>query len=246
MHQADGTLLEILSNPKNIVSLVPSVTQDLIRFGKAPIGRTAFCVEPRFAVSTIPIIGGTKTPNIPKIIELAPDLVIANQEENIKVHVEQLQREGLAVWVQFPISLSETLEMLLDLEKVTGPGKYSRSVINHLATVVKGGESDQPKRTFTFAIPIWKDPWMAAGSETYIDSLMSFVGGTNVFKQARYPKFQLSDLEELQPEIIILPTEPYSFTENHKNDLHRMFSSSCVELFSGEDLCWPGTRSFAA
>ncbi len=80
---------------KRIVSLVPSLNGTAIDLGltESIAGRTRFCIHPEDIVRNIPIIGGTKNPNLDKIRRLNPDLIIANKEENRAEDILELQNE---------------------------------------------------------------------------------------------------------------------------------------------------------
>ena len=112
LSQALGGELSLSEKPRRIVSLVPSITENLILFGKKPVGRTSFCVEPASDVKDIPVVGGTKTPRISKILSLQPDLVIANQEENTKAHVDEIVSHNIPVWVTFQKSVHDLIPLM--------------------------------------------------------------------------------------------------------------------------------------
>lgn len=124
-------LLTWPSPPRRVVSLVPSDTYSLLRLGAKDrlIGRTRYCVAPEAEVDDIEIVGGTKDADIDRIIELQPDAVIANQEENTRRDVERLEEAGLSVIVSFPQRVSQgvahlaRLAVLLDLDRTGGPAK---------------------------------------------------------------------------------------------------------------------------
>ncbi len=79
--------------PQRVVCLVPSLTEALYAFGLEDfiVGITEYCVEPPLLVRTKPTIGGTKNPDVEAILRLAPDLVVADVEENRREDVECIQ-----------------------------------------------------------------------------------------------------------------------------------------------------------
>ncbi len=108
--------------PRTIVSLVPSDTYSLVRLGVADriVGRTRYCVEPAEVVAKIPEFGGTKDANTDAIVDLFPDLVIANQEENSRRDLERITKAGIAVYVSFPKTVGEGLSHLSRTARMLG------------------------------------------------------------------------------------------------------------------------------
>ncbi|TFG91579.1 MAG: hypothetical protein E4H11_10640, partial [Myxococcales bacterium] len=88
---------------RRIVSLVPSLSEALFALGLGDrlVGVTDWCVHPRALVAPLPKVGGTKNPSLARIAELAPDLVLANREENRRRDVEALEARGIDVWVTY-------------------------------------------------------------------------------------------------------------------------------------------------
>ena len=106
--------------PKRVVSLVPSDTYSVAALGCAAalVARTDYCELPEDVVKKLPSIGGTKNPRIDAILDLDPDLVIANQEENTKGDLEKLAQKGIRVLVCFPKRASDGLAHLARLAKI--------------------------------------------------------------------------------------------------------------------------------
>lgn len=244
LQQEDGEILQLGARPLRIVSLVPSITENLILFGVTPVGRTSFCVEPKNRVEGIPVVGGTKTPKISRIIELQPDLVIANKEENVKEHVEALEKEGIPVWTTYPVTVDDTLLLMKNLEKVCGSSSFSRTIISDASAELSSPYKNNSVPSFTFAALIWKDPWMAAGKDTYINSMLEYIGGKNIFigSSSRYQEIDIADVAKESPDLVLLPSEPYAFQQEHVEELKVYSPNSFIALFCGEDLCWPGPR----
>lgn len=235
--QYDGSVLELASKPKNIVSLVPSITENLILFGKTPVARTSFCIEPKEKVKSIPVIGGTKTPRVKKIIEMKPDLVIANQEENIKAHIEEIQAAGIPVWVDFPTKVNHLPRLMNELAELCDDSSIADKWIGKTEQLLK--QTFKWKKTPKIATLIWKDPWMAVGQDTYTSDLIRFCGGINPIA-GRYPEVLVEQIRNLKVDILLLPTEPYEFEPSDivfwKEHVPHVFS------FNGENLLWSGTR----
>ncbi len=240
LSQCFGGELVLPTKPKNIISLVPSITENLILFGKTPMARTSFCIEPKEKVKNIPVIGGTKTPRVSKIIAMKPDLVIANQEENIKEHIEEIQAAGIPVWITFPKNIPDLIPLMKQLGSLCEDETESQICIDRLRKLLQ--QKFQWKRTVKVITLIWKNPWMAAGHDTYPSHLLSFCGMENPI-EGRYPQLTEDEIRKHKLDLILLPTEPYEFTQT---DVEEWQKTAASVLFCGEDLLWSGPRVFKA
>jgi ABC-type Fe3+-hydroxamate transport system substrate-binding protein len=208
-----------LRSPQTIVSLVPSLTEALfsLGLGERVVGVTEWCIHPARGVAPLPKLGGTKNPDLEAIRELAPDLVIANREENRKGDVAKLREWGHDVWVTYPTTVREGAELLRELAGLGASEDRVRSVVDPVFEALEGAE-DRPSghRPRVFC-PIWKDPWMSVGHDTYAQNLIELCGGSNVFADLpdrRYPRVTEEEIVAAAPEVILLPDEPYRFSES--------------------------------
>lgn len=232
--QYNAEKLKLSAKPQKIISLVPSITENLIQFGTKPVARTSFCIEPKDVVKDIPVIGGTKTPRVSKIISMKPDLVIANQEENIRKHIEEIRDAGIPVWITFPKDVGDVVELMKELMTICEDTYAASNWIEKTKEILS---CPQPPK-FTAVTLIWKNPWMAAGVDTYSSHLLSHCGFQNPIL-GRYPEISEQEIRELSPDIIILPTEPYAFDSE---DMEYWGKIAPTLSFDGEDLLWSGTR----
>lgn len=248
LRQAEGENLQLSSPPERIVSLVPSITENLILFGKKPVGRTSFCIYPKEEVRRVRVIGGTKTPKLSRIVELNPDLVIANKEENRREDIESLQKQGIPVWVTYVARVKEALSLMETLEELCDRREISRPLLQSCREKVNQIVCQKPPKKVSVLTLIWKNPWMSVGQETYIHDMIETAGGKNVIlkRSSRYPELEEKELLALCPDVVILPSEPYAFGPEDQRELSAGFKSvgklSRIELFSGEDLSWYGPR----
>ncbi len=241
--------LSLASPPQRVVSLVPSITESLfdLGLGEFVVGVTDYCIHPGDALLAVPRIGGPKTPDLERILALQPDLVIANQEENRKVDAEALQAAGLQVWITYPRTVAQSLEMLWDLVSLFHSLERAPSLTTIervLDWAERAATRREPVRVFC---PIWRDPWMTIGAETYAHDLLRVCGGRNVFADwqggSRYPTITLADVVDRCPEIILLPSEPFRFSEAHRDELASYPGIPArVLLVDGTLLTWFGTR----
>lgn len=232
--------------PEKIISLVPSQTELLADLGleKEVIGITKFCIHPEKWFRTKERIGGTKMLKIEKIISLHADIIIGNKEENERSQIEQLmQTEN--VWMSDIKNLSDACEMIRKIGSLTGKAEKA----NEIAAEIEKGFSKFREQVKTFpeksaAYFIWKNPWMAAGQDTFIDQMLRECRFENVFRESdeRYPEVTLQDMKEADPEIILLSSEPYPFKEKHISELQQVCPKAKILLVDGEMFSWYGSR----
>jgi ABC-type Fe3+-hydroxamate transport system substrate-binding protein len=239
------------SEPGRIVSLVPSLTEALFELGLGErlVGVTEWCVHPAGAVARLPKVGGTKNPDLHRIEVLAPDLVIANHEENTRRDVERLRELGLEVWVTYPRTLHDGAALLRELAGLGASEAAVRAVVEPVEAAVASLDTDPPTRRVRVFCPIWKDPWMAVGGETYAGDLLAACGGENVFADRddrRYPKLREADIVAAAPEVILLPDEPYAFDSADVAELAALdlpaSRSGRIHLIDGTLVSWYGPR----
>jgi ABC-type Fe3+-hydroxamate transport system substrate-binding protein len=235
--------------PERIVSLVPSLTEALFAFGVGTrvVGRTRYCLWPPRAVGKVPVVGGTKKVDVPRLLELEPDLVVAVREENSRDNVEGIQEAGVPVFVGAPESVEGALWLLRELARVVEAPRTD-AVLGPIERVYgrlrEGVERANPRRLF---VPIWKNPYMSVGSDTYAHDVLETCGGENVCGgSTRYPIFTLEEVEAAQPEIVLLPDEPYPFSAEDLEDFYALDIPAAQEdrihLVDGKLLTWYGPR----
>lgn len=244
--------VELSATPRRIISLVPSLTEALFAFGvgRKVVGVTSFCVEPREAVADRPKVGGTKTLRVERVLELQPDLVVASAEENRKEDIEALVREGLPVFVTLPTTVAEAIDMMEQLADMAGAGRTAGKIVKEarraLDEVREQCQSRRPVRTFC---PIWRNPWMTVGPGTYVHDFITVCGAENIFqwRHERYPKVELAEMAERDPEVVLLPDEPFRFGAKHVPEVAayrevRAVVDGRIYLVEGKHLCWYGPR----
>ncbi|WCO65462.1 helical backbone metal receptor [Iamia majanohamensis] len=212
-----------------VVSLVPSVTETLVAWDRPPIACTRFCEQPG-----IEPVGGTKRPRLARVEELAPDLVVMNDEENRREDFEALEAAGLAVHVASPREVADV------------PG-----VLAALATAVDApapapweppAPPDRPRRTAF--VPVWARPWMTLNRDTYGASVLAAAGWAGAWDDdaTRYPEVTEDEVRARAPDAVLAPTEPWAFTSEDLDDLTATFGAPAV-LVDGQDLFWWGVRT---
>jgi ABC-type Fe3+-hydroxamate transport system substrate-binding protein len=239
------------SAARRIVSLVPSLSEALfaLGLGERVVGVTDWCVHPARAVAALPKVGGTKNPDVPAIAALRPELVIANREENTKRAVAALRAAGLCVWVTYPRTVREGAELLEMLACLGASEEARERVLAPVREALEQVEATRPERPVPVFCPIWRDPWMAVGGDTYADSLLELCGGRNVFAakgDRRYPRVTLEEIVAAAPEVVLLPDEPYAFGPKDVRELAALDLPAArqgrIHLIDGTLVSWYGPR----
>jgi ABC-type Fe3+-hydroxamate transport system substrate-binding protein len=220
--------------PQRVVSLVPSLTEALaVTVPDRLVGATDWCTHP--AGLDVVRVRGTKNPDRRAVVGLAPDLVIANQEENRRLDVERLRAAGTRVWVTVIESLDDALRsmhrLFVDVLDVGAP--------EWLRTAADEWSRPAPQPELRVVVPIWRDPWMVVGARTFTGDLLSRLGLANLFRDGdqRYPHVELERLQRMRPDVVLLPDEPYAFT---LDDGPEAFPGIRTVLVSGRELTWYG------
>ncbi|HJW33977.1 MAG TPA: endonuclease III [Holophagaceae bacterium] len=227
--------------PRRIVSLVPSVTELLAQWGLATrlVGRSRYCIAPKWIRATVPAVGGTKDPDLQAIRGLAPDLVILETDENPKAVADQLTALGIP-WLALEVrTVADCAKAWLQLGQVLGREAEAKAKAAHLKALLKGRSRKAGPRALTL---IWRDPWMAAGPDTYVADLARQAGFQPIGPD-RYPALTEAELDALDPAVILLPTEPYRFTARHQAELRKRFPNADVHLVDGQAMTWYLSRT---
>jgi ABC-type Fe3+-hydroxamate transport system substrate-binding protein len=221
------------ASPRRVVSLVPSLTEAIAATDIGLLaGATDWCSHP--AALDVPRVGGTKWPDLARVLELRPDLVVANAEENRDEDVTALRNAGIPVWVTAPATVDQAL---VSLDRLC-------AVLDRPAPewLVRAREvwADPPTLPDVRAVvPIWRRPWMVLGRDTFAGDLLARLGVRNVFADSpdRYPKLAAGDLAAVDAALVVFPDEPYAFTPD---DGPEAWPQARAAFVSGRHLTWYG------
>lgn len=234
-----------LSRPvKSIISLVPSQTELLadLELDDYVTGITRFCVHPEKWFRSKVRVGGTKQVHLEQIRSMSPDLIIANKEENVREQVEILAQE-FPVWVSDVNDLSSALDMIREVGTITDRIERAAAIAGEISSRFESlSLRHSPQRA---AYLIWKEPYMVAGGDTFINDMMERAGFINVFaSQKRYPAVSEETLLNSDAEVFLFSSEPYPFRQVHL-DSFRAAGHVCL-LVDGELFSWYGSRLLQA
>ena len=244
--------------PRRIVSLVPSITESVFDLGAGDrlVGISDYCRPPQSEEDRLQRVGGTKSPDVEAILHLDPDLVLANQEENDRQAVETLIAAGLVVWLTFPQSVEQAMDVLwglVNLLRIPESASRLENLQISLDWTASAGLSGIARRVFC---PIWQDEhpqaglwWMTFNRHTYCHDLLAHCGGENVFahrerrfplevdlgldqseathvQDTRYPRVTVEEVANAAPEVIFLPSEPFAFDEQDAERVKRALADT--------------------
>jgi ABC-type Fe3+-hydroxamate transport system substrate-binding protein len=228
--------------PKRIISLVPSQTELLFDLGLDAeiVGITKFCIHPNEKFKSKTKVGGTKKLDLAKIRSLNPDLIIGNKEENDRAQMEELMLE-FPVWMSDILILEDAVEMIEQIGEISGKAENALRIASNIKKSFEEIAHQVVSRK-KVAYFIWKDPYMLAGKDTFIDDVLAKAGFDNVVSLSRYPAISLVDLKALKPDLIFLSSEPYPFKNEHVLEMESNFPDSSVLIVDGELFSWYGSR----
>lgn len=221
--------------------MVPSQTELLYDLGldENIVGITKFCIHPTGLKKTKTIIGGTKSIHPEKIKALEPDLIIANKEENIKEQVEALAVDH-KVYVTDISTVDDALNMINNIGLLTNTSVRANSIANDIKDRFA---ALKPAAGIPAAYFIWRNPYMTAGSDTFINDMLAKCGLTNIYaRQTRYPEVDMNTLKQKECKLLLLSSEPYPFQQKHIDELQQHLPQTKIMLVDGEMFSWYGSR----
>lgn len=234
-----------------VVCMVPSWTETLLQAGVNVVGRTRFCIHPKDQVINIPVVGGTKDWNWERIVEINPDLILLDRDENPKFMSEQFAFKWHASHVQsvqdMPAELNDLSQVLSNTELKKLSVRWEtvlalpRNPIQNLEQfpgLMEWGK--KPKEAIkNILYLIWKDPWMTVSQDTFIGSLTDLFGiKLNQFSD-KYPEINLSDYHP-DDTLLLFSSEPFPFLKKKAELSSLLFPQAFVD---GESYSWFGVRS---
>src|SRR5512145_2859853 len=238
-------------------------------FGSALVGITDYCTRPAEGVQNLARVGGPKNPNLEQIVALQPDLVIANQEENHLEDVEALEAQGVPVWVTLPRSVRQAVDVLFKIAELFRDQKATARVQTLEITLDWAEEAAASMPQFRYFCPLWQETshevpwWITFNADTYMSDLLRLMGGQNVFaerlrrypleadlgqgkaeptggRDTRYPRVPQAEVIAAQPEVILLPDEPFAYDQSHLAQLNELFADTPA-VGEGRVFCLDGT-----
>jgi iron complex transport system substrate-binding protein len=233
-----------------IISLCPSLTETVFALarGEHLVGITKFCTHPADGVRAVEKVGGTKDPNIKRILELRPTIVLMNEEENRLEDANELRKNGILVLSSLPRSTYEVARMVQSLggvlDSMEPAEKLALEIESRTQRVV---QSSAGKEVVGWVYLIWKKPVMAVNRNTFISELLTQAGSQNLVanKSSRYPQINMQDLATINPQRIFLSSEPFHFKQQHAEEFaaESGLPLDRFQLVDGKLLSWHGAST---
>nr|MCU0396322.1 helical backbone metal receptor [Chitinophagaceae bacterium] len=192
-------------------------------------------------------VGGTKNVDPEKVHSLQPDLIIASKEENVEEQV-------MALAGAYPVLLTDiagyedALEVIAAIGNLCNRPVQATDLVNAIQAAFDGlsvtvAGHDAPRVAYC----IWREPWMFAGGDTFISSMLEKAGFSNLLAgQKRYPALTLDKLANLAPDLVFLSSEPFPFREQHLAEVQAACPGARVMLVDGECFSWYGSHMLQA
>lgn len=235
-----GRRVDISAAPQRIISLVPSQTELLhdLGLGERVVGITKFCVHPAHWLKEKTIVGGTKQFRFDIIEKLRPDLIIGNKEENYKEGIEQLATK-YPIWMSDIFNFEDALDMIKKVSLLCEKEKEGTKLTTEISKGLNAVKRSDLGKTLYL---IWRKPYMAAGADTFIHKVLEMAGFENCAPGPRYPEVTKQNLSDLNPQHVLLSSEPYPFKEKHIAEINDLLPNAQIRLVDGEIFSWYGSR----
>ncbi len=237
-----GRHIHLDAIPQRIVCLVPSLSELLCDLGLEAyiVGITKFCVHPGHLRERVKIVGGTKNFRLQEIIDLNPHIIIAAKEENTRESIEELAKI-FPVYVSDIRSIEDNLRCIEDLGKIFQCQEKAEKLQAQIHKAFDSEPVSTGKRVVYF---IWKDPYMCVGRDNFIGDILKKCGFIHVYSDAesRYPEIDIRELQAQKPDYLFLSSEPYPFSEKHREELAEALPGVGIYLVDGELFSWYGSR----
>ncbi len=231
----------VTEQPERIISLVPSITELLFDLGLADriVGVTRYCVHPTAARKEKAIIGGPKNFDFTAIAALQPDLILGNKEENYREGIIELQKK-YPTWMCDIHQLEDALAMITAVGQLTGCEHAANNLVSEISQNMAHLSRTTTRKV---AYLIWRKPYRVAANHTFINEMLKLCSFENVFAHLdRYPEVTVEQIQQANPDILLLSSEPYPFKEKHYDEFAQNGVSARCQLVDGEMFCWTGSR----
>ncbi len=242
LHDQLGRSVQLDSSAKRIVCLVPSITELLwsLDLQQELVGRTKFCVLPKILKTSVPQVGGTKQVHLDKIKDLEPDFIICNKEENTEEIVDSLASVA-PIYVSNIQTIHSALEMISDIGRLTDRVPLAEQLINQIEERrVAWHATDKAARSCLYLI--WKKPYMTIGVDTFIHQMLQEMNFSSALYDFRYPEINIDQIRQLNPDYLLLSSEPFPFKQKDIDELHQQLPNIPAILVDGTYFSWYGNR----
>jgi ABC-type Fe3+-hydroxamate transport system substrate-binding protein len=236
--------IKFIKRPERIISLVPSITELLfdLNMGDAVKGITDYCIYPEREIKNKKRIGGPKSIDFDIVDKINPDLIISVKEENSKNQIIELAGK-------YNVLVLDIVDYKSALQGIKTVGDYcfcknAASVL--VGDIEKSFAENRVNTTKECVYLVWYNPIIVAGANTFINSFMQKAGFKNIVKNSGYPKITVEELKKMNPEFVLLSSEPFDFKDEHKYFFEKNITETNVIFVDGEMFSWYGSRMLKA
>lgn len=241
-----GDEITIPKNIERIVSLVPSISELIydLNIEDKLVGVTKFCVHPKYFQIEKTVVGGVQEFDVDKIKSLNPDIVFASKDENFEDEIDEL-RKFVPVYVTDVKNVEEAKLMInsfgVILNRRNEASKILMKIDMQLQDLARVTDGLLYRSAGYF---VWNEPWVAAGKDTFIDSMLKLIKVDNVFSnlKERYPMITGANIHLGNPDIIMLPSEPFKFEDEHAIEISAHTHDAATFFVDGQMFSWYGSR----
>lgn len=230
--------------PQRIVSLTPSITELLFDLGlnQQIVGITKHCSYPEVKTRHKERVGELKNPDVEKIRALNPDLIIGNKRENLKEVVEEL-RQDFPLWLSDVNCVEDASSMIRSIGEMVEKQHSAQWIATKIEERFAELGIEQKDKIKRVAYLVWRKPWMVAGAATFSSAVLEKAGLVNVFQGVDgYPEITDIQIRKGEPEVVMLPSEPFPFNERNVLEMRSLCPGASVSLVDGQLLSWYGSR----
>lgn len=224
-----------------VISLVPSLTELLFELipEERIVGVTRFCIHPNRPDNRLPRVGGTKNVDFDRVKALNPSLIIANKEENSEADI-------LLLAEHFPVYLSEIYtvpEAIASIREIGTLINAEEKAFTLAREIVETWKLVRNSKSGRVVYLIWNEPRMSVGKATYIGNVLEWLGyELPQLEDDRYPVISDELLLQLNPDVLMLSSEPFPFKASHVEAYRQLLPNSEVKIVDGEIYSWYGNR----
>jgi len=199
--------------PRRIVALAPSAAEILFALGASDrvVAVPDFTGDLPEAAGKLRI--GGFSPDLERIVALAPDLVVVSRDGTDRTAYEKLKSLGLAVLVTEARSVAGVLDDIRHVGNALGAPAAAGRLVADLSARIEAVERRTASRRGSpprAVVVIWPDPPVVAGPDSFVGDLLSRAGLVNVVprKAGEWPRVTYETLAAWNPDVIVHPETP--------------------------------------
>jgi len=193
--------------PTRIVSLIPSLTEDLFAIGAGPnvVAVSAYTDYPP-AAAKLPVVASFTSIDAEKIVRLHPDVVIGIPAQARLV--ADISRTGVRVELIADDTYDQLFTSLARVGEIAGREREASALAARLRARTAELTRDLPHDRPSVFVVLETNPIVTAGDRSYIAHLIALAGGVNAAGDLpeAYPRFSAEALLARAPDVLVADT----------------------------------------